>query len=364
LKKVFVKSSIKNYPVYIGNNSFDLLPELIIEYSLKGRIFVIIDRKVNKLFKNEIEKIYKTISDKIHFSVLTASEKTKSLEEASKIYSALYREQLGKDTLLIAIGGGTIGDLAGFIASTFMRGVSLIHIPTTLLSIVDSSIGGKTGVNFKSTKNLIGTFYQPDIVVSDTNFLKTLTDKEMISGFGEVIKYSYLTDKWFYDKFLSAPRLLNNPTENFLNEVILECIKIKSAVVAQDEFEKSGLRKILNFGHTFAHAYETISDYKIPHGKAVIIGILNALNLSYEVGLINQKQLDKMNELPLKFKDELEMTDFDENEIYRSMQYDKKNKGGKNRYVLINNFGELLVDVEANKNSVLRSIRKTKKDLV
>ncbi len=135
MKKVFVKSSIKNCPVYIGNNSFDLLPELIIKYSLKGKIFVIIDRKVNKLFKYEIKEIFETIPDKIHFRVLTASEKTKSLEEASKIYSALYKEQFGKDTLLIAIGGGTIGDLAGFIASTFMRGVSLIHIPTTLLSI-------------------------------------------------------------------------------------------------------------------------------------------------------------------------------------------------------------------------------------
>jgi 3-dehydroquinate synthase len=364
LKKVSVKSVLKSYPVYIGNNTFSLLPDLIKKYYFTGKIFVIIDRKVNLYFENEIKQVLKSISDKINFLILAASEKNKSLDSASKIFSILHKEKCGRDTLLIVIGGGTIGDLAGFVASTYMRGVSLVHIPTTLLSMVDSSIGGKSGVNFKSAKNFIGTFYPPSFVVCDTNFLKTLPQAQISSGLGEVIKYSYLTDVEFNSYLLTNLQSLKKSKLDFFTDIIFQCAKIKSAVVSKDEFEKSGLRKILNFGHTFAHAYESISDYKISHGKAVIIGILNALHLSAQMGLISQQQLDKMAELPLKFKDELKITDFDENIIYTLMCYDKKNVAGLNRFVLIRNFGELLLDVEANKSSILKSIKKTKKILV
>jgi 3-dehydroquinate synthase len=364
LKKVSVKSIIKSYPVYIGNNTFSLFPDLIANYNFTGKIFVIIDQKVNLYFENEIKQVLQSFSHKINFIILTASEKNKSLDSASKIFSILHKKKCGRDTLLIVIGGGTIGDLAGFVASTYTRGVSLVHIPTTLLSMVDSSIGGKTGVNFKSAKNFIGTFYPPSFVVCDTNFLKTLPKAEVYSGLGEVIKYSYLTDVALYSHLITNLQSLKKGKLDFLNDIIFECAQIKSAVVSKDEFEKSGLRKILNFGHTFAHAYESISDYKISHGKAVIIGILNALYLSAELGLISQHQLDKMAELPLKFKDELKITDFDENAIYTLMCYDKKNMAGMNRFVLIRNFGELLIDVEANKSSILKSIKKTKTILV
>jgi 3-dehydroquinate synthetase len=201
-------------------------------------------------------------------------------------------------------------------------------------------------------------------VLIDTSFLKTLPKKEIISGFGEVIKYSYLADKQFYNKLLSDFHLLKKLNAKFIDEIILQCVKIKSAVVSVDELEKSGLRKILNFGHTFAHAYESISNYKISHGKAVIIGIINALHLSNKLGLINQKQLDKMIELPIKFKTELKWTKFDEEDVCRSMRYDKKNKEGQNRFVLIKNFGEVLVDVPSDKKAVLAVLNKTNKILV
>ncbi|MBK9098233.1 MAG: 3-dehydroquinate synthase [bacterium] len=364
MNKVLVKSIKQNYPVFVGSDTLPILPELISEYDLPKRIFVILDRNMKQYFGNKIKRTINAVAEKIHYSVVTASEKNKSLDATTKIYSALYKQQFGRDTLIISIGGGTIGDLAGFIASTYMRGVPLVHIPTTFLSMVDSSIGSKTSVNFREAKNLIGSFNSPSFVLIDIGFLKTLPQKEIISGFGEVIKYSYLTDKTLYNKLLSDFHLLKKLNLKFINEIILQCIKIKSAVVSVDEFEKSGLRKILNFGHTFAHAYESISNYKISHGKAVIIGILNALYLSYELGFINQNKLDKMIELPLKFKAELKSTKFDGEDILRSMRYDKKNKEGQNRFVLIKDFGEILVDVRANKKAVLKVLNKTNKILV
>ena len=153
------------------------------------------------------------------------------------------KKNFRRDTLLIAIGGGTIGDVSGFAASTYMRGIPLIHIPTTLLSAVDSSVGGKTGINFREAKNLIGTFYQPSLVLIDTHFLKSLPKEELISGFGEVIKYSYLTNRKFYSTLLSDYNLLMKKDSGFLNKIIYESVKIKSAVVSEDEFEIIRIKK-------------------------------------------------------------------------------------------------------------------------
>ncbi len=276
----------------------------------------------------------------------------------------MYEEKFGRDTLLIAIGGGTIGDVSGFAASTYMRGIPLIHIPTTLLSAVDSSIGGKTGINFREAKNLIGTFYQPSLVLIDTHFLKSLPKEELISGFGEVIKYSYLTDVKLYSRLLSDWNLLVKKEENFLEKIIYESVKIKSAVVSKDEFEISGLRKILNLGHTFAHAFESYSGYKLSHGKAVIAGIISALSLSFEMGLISEKQFNYMLELPLKFKSSIQLKNINEKEILRLMEYDKKNRDGEIKFVLIKNFGEILVDVAADRKLIYKALRRTEKILV
>ena len=364
MKRILVKSITQTYPVFIDSKTLLLLPKLVSEYGLPKRIFVILDRNVDMFFGSKIKRVIKSFADKLHFSVVTASEKNKSLEAAAKIFSTLQREKFGRDTVLIAIGGGTIGDLAGFVASTYMRGIPLIHIPTTLLSMVDSSIGGKTGVNFKEAKNQIGTFYQPYFVLIDTGFLRTLPRKEIISGFGEVIKYSYLTNVEFYDKLFSDFHSLKKLNSNFINEIIFHCVKIKSAIVSADEFEKSGLRKILNFGHTFAHAYESISNYKIAHGKAVIIGILNALHLSHELGLIYQDKIDMMVKLPLKLKTDLAVNEFDEGNIFSLMRYDKKNKDGQSKFILIKDFGKILVDVSVDRKTILKAIRETKKILV
>ncbi len=361
LKSVLINTETKSYPVYIGNDIFKLLPEFIAKHNLPKRVFIILDKNVEQIYGRSINKVINSFSVKKFYLTLISSEKIKSFNSANQIFSKLYKEEFGRDTLLIAIGGGTIGDVAGFIASTYMRGISLIHIPTTLLSAVDSSIGGKTGINFQEAKNLIGTFYYPDMVLIDTSFIKSLPEEELISGFGEVIKYSFLTDKIFYSTLLSDYKLFLKKDFNFINKIIYESVKIKAAIVSKDEKEITGLRKILNFGHTFAHAFESGSSYKLSHGKAVIAGIVSALILSYEKKFIDEFQLHYMLQLAMKFKSTINTNKMNSKSIFSLMAYDKKNRDGKIQFVLIKNFGEILVDVSVDKKSVIKSLEKTEK---
>jgi 3-dehydroquinate synthetase len=240
-----------------------------------------------------------------------------------------------------------------------MRGLQLVHIPTTLLSAVDSSIGGKTAINFNGYKNIIGAFYHPDMVLIDLEFLKTLPVKEYIAGMGEVIKYSYI----------SSPELYNFVNENFANiikkdeklldEVILKCAAIKAGVVSNDEKENS-LRKILNFGHTYGHAIESASNFKIRHGFCVVYGIVAELFLSNKIGVLSRKKLTKYLELPGRFrlKNIPESIDFDD--IYRIMLADKKNRNGKINFVLLSDLGKILLDIEAGKRDILYAFKKTR----
>lgn len=359
MKKVIINTTSKSYPAFIGSNIFRSLTEFIRKYNLPKQVCVIIDEKVEQIYGSNIRKVINGFAVKKYFVALSASERIKSFKTVSQIFTSLYEEKFGRDTLLIAIGGGTVGDVAGFAASTYMRGIPLIHIPTTLLSAVDSSIGGKTGINYKEAKNFIGTFYQPSLVLTDTNFLNSLPEEELISGFGEVIKYSYLTNRKFYSTLLSDYNLLMKKDSGFLNKIIYESVKIKSAVVSEDEDEVTGLRKILNLGHTFAHAFESNSSYKLPHGKAVIAGIVSVLFLSFEKDLMDENQLNYMLELPIKFLSSIKIKNFNKEDIFRIMIYDKKNREGKIKFILLKNFGEILIDVAVDKKTVFKSLEKT-----
>ena len=364
LKKITVKTTTNRYPVFIGTDIFKSLPDLIKEFNFPNRAFIIIDKKVELLYGHLIKKAISSFAGKTYFLFLHSSERIKSFNTVTKIFNRLIDEKFARDSLVIAIGGGTIGDVAGFAASTYMRGVPLAHVPTTLLSVVDSSVGGKNAINFKEVKNLVGTFYQPSIVVSDTRFFKSLSRKELISGLGEVIKYSYLTDSKFYSDLLSNFDLLINGSSDYLRKVAYECIKIKSAVVSKDEKEISGIRKILNFGHTFAHAFESHSSYTLSHGQAVTAGIISALFLSFKKGLINKNQLDYMISLPVRFKSFIHLKKIDADEIIRLIAYDKKSIGDKTNFVLIKNFGEILIDIKADKKEIYWALNETKKLLV
>jgi 3-dehydroquinate synthase len=348
---------LKNNPheVFFGNAITKNLIKIINDKKLHSSFFIIIDANVEKFFGTEIRRIFSKHESKKYYYSFKSSEISKSFLELKNIYSSMLNQKFGRDTLMIAIGGGITGDLAGFAASTFMRGVQLVHVPTTLTACVDSAIGGKTAINFNYYKNMIGTFYQPNFVLCDPNFLTTLPKSELVSGIGEIIKYAFTTNKKFYKIVNNNLDKLLNHDSKVLNEVIVESILFKASVVEQDEKEL-GLRKVLNFGHTFAHSFERELKHKIKHGEAVNVGILCALYLSYKKNLITSSQLKKYKELPLKLKLNRSLEKVDVEKIYQNMFRDKKNRNQKVNFVLLRDIGEVILDVRAEKGEVISAI--------
>jgi 3-dehydroquinate synthase/shikimate kinase/3-dehydroquinate synthase len=286
----------------------------------------------------------------------------KNFGSVNKILDILLDKNFSREDCVISIGGGITGDISGFAASLFKRGLKFINIPTTLLSQVDSSIGGKTGVNSKYGKNLIGSFYQPNLVISDVQFLKTLPKRELICGYGEILKHSLIANKSFYnflDKNNDKILKLSSP---FVEKAIYESCKIKKDVVEKDEKEQ-GLRKILNFGHTFAHAYEASLGYskKLNHGEAVILGMQSALNFSLKNSLIQKKDchsilmhISKAN-LPSKIKNFFKIRDL--NKILSFMAKDKKNNSNKINLVLLKKIGQPIINKEYKKNDLSKFLK-------
>jgi len=359
LKKLLVKTDFSTYPVIIGTGIFDNLNKIISKENLYKNVFAIVDGNVLRLYKKKIEAV-KNYSDKFSIYSLKPGESSKSYKIINDIYSHLLNDNFGRDTLIIAIGGGVTGDIAGFAASTFMRSVQLVHIPTTLIADVDSAIGGKTGFNFSDKKNIIGTFYQPQMVIADIDFLNTLPQKEFTSGFGEIIKYAFLVDLDYYKTVLKIlPEYQNHKMAAF-EKLILKSVNFKTSVVAADEKE-SGIRKILNFGHTFAHAFESEFNFKIKHGEAVIMGIISALYLSYRVGLFNKQRLDNFLEIFYSIKLPANLKKCNAAELYKIMAHDKKNRGGKIKFVLLQDIGKIVTDVEAGKSEVQWAINSAQK---
>jgi 3-dehydroquinate synthase len=288
--------------------------------------------------------------------VIKPGESSKSFRGLSGIFSELIRKQYSRDTLLIAIGGGVTGDLAGFAASSYMRGIQLAHIPTTILASVDSAIGGKTGINFNKYKNIIGAFYQPEFVLVDTDFLKSLPEEEVKSGVGELIKYAFLTNEGFYNYISSNLEKIFSFDKKVLNNIIYESVLFKGSVVSKDEHE-SGLRKILNLGHTFAHAYESKANLKLKHGEAVIAGIISALFLSFKSGLLSEEKLKKFLKLPLKVKlpSDFKIRDF--KSIISFMYGDKKNKGGEINFILLSDIGKIITEAKIESDNIYYALR-------
>ncbi len=351
--------SDSSYPVFAGRGILAHLKPQLKKYARFNNFFIVIDRNVAK---HHLKSVRKAIGrrKKIFYYELKPGENSKSHEQLKRIYDSLIKNNFGRDTILISIGGGVTGDLAGYSAATYMRGLQLINIPTTLLSAVDSSIGGKTAVNFNGYKNVIGAFYQPDMVLIDSDFLKTLPSKEYIAGMGEVIKYAYI----------SSPELYNLVNENFdsirlkdekiTDEIILKCAAIKAGVVSSDE-QENGLRKILNFGHTFGHAIESASGFKVRHGFCVIYGIVAELFLSNKIGVLSRRKLVKYLELPGKFRLKNILDNFDFEDIYQIMLSDKKNRNGKINFVLLSDLGKILLDVEAGKRDIMYAYDRARK---
>ncbi|MDC3114686.1 3-dehydroquinate synthase, partial [Candidatus Pelagibacter sp.] len=330
LRKMIVNSQSQRYPIFIGQNIISNLSSIIKKNSIKfNNCLLVVDKNVPKKMTLLIKKNLKNKKIFIHY--IKANEVNKNQKNTNNIIKTLLNKNFSRDDCLISIGGGIVGDMSGFAASLFKRGITFINIPTTLLSQVDSSIGGKTGINTSHGKNLVGSFYQPKLVISDCNFLKTLPKREVICGYGEILKHSLISNKNFY-KFLNKNfENIINLKSPFIEKAIYESCKIKKNVVEKDEKEKN-LRKVLNFGHTFAHAYEASLGYskKLNHGEAVLLGIHSALKFSLENKILKKKEHGsiinhfKKSKLPNNLKEFFSSRDI--NKIVSFMTKDKKNK--------------------------------------
>ncbi len=296
------------------------------------RYFLITNDKIAKIYSEIVNKF-----DKDNRIIIKDGEKYKNLKTVEFILSKLLDKKIERKDCIIAFGGGVIGDMAGFCASCVLRGVDFIQIPTTLLSQVDSSVGGKTGFNDTHGKNLIGAFYQPKKVFIDPDVLDTLDGINFKSGMGEVIKYAFIEKscgaKEFFNLFSLFEKTRPDEIKEKIEDIIFACVNLKAAVVEQDEKEK-GLRAILNLGHTYAHAIEKISNYKIPHGQAVCIGIKMALRASYIRELINENYYNYGTSLIDKFDLAGEIKKLNPHKMLEIMKSDKKVKNSKINLIL------------------------------
>ena len=339
----------RSYPITIG--SALLSDDFNSDKWIQGKdCLIVTNETVAPLY---LDVMKSNIDDKtIEVITIKDGEHYKTIDTWSKIIDKLTAMRANRDTTIIALGGGVLGDIAGFAAATFMRGLPFIQVPTTLLAQVDSSVGGKTGVNHKDGKNLIGSFYQPRMVISDIDVLSTLPDREYKCGLAEIIKYGAIYDVDFFAWLESnMSELLNRVPKKLIYAISRSC-QIKANIVGEDEFE-IGKRAILNFGHTFGHALENIMGYgELLHGEAVAIGMIIASKLSPINSLERNRLISLIKAANLPYKIELN----DENQMLDVMKTDKKVKNKKLRFVLLRSLGEAFVEEDLSEKEILDAI--------
>lgn len=287
------ETNSKNYPIYINNDKISNLKKELDNITQNQKRLIVISEKVYKLYNKELN------FDKKELFILKDGEDKKTIKTFEKIINKAIKLKLSRKDIIIAIGGGVAGDMAGFAAASYMRGIEFIQVPTTLLACVDSSVGGKTAIDMPSGKNYVGAFYQPKAVYINLNFLKTLDEKQYKSGFGEILKYAFIEKNCIREEFYNLFEILKNHVsdyekrdDEFLHKIIKICLELKSSVVIQDEKE-GGLRKVLNFGHTFGHALEEATKYKrYTHGLGVVYGMMHVFNFAYQNGFCDKKYYD------------------------------------------------------------------------
>jgi len=344
----------KSYPIFIGSDSLEKLGEMLKIYDLAQQAIVITDTNIYKFYENTIHKTLKPHLKSFESVKIRSGEKSKSLSTVNNIIPQMLELGYDKKAVVLAFGGGVVGDIAGFVASVYKRGIRWVQVPTTLLAQVDSSIGGKTGVNHNLGKNLIGTIYQPKMVWSDLAILKTLTKREIICGIGEIIKYGIIQDAQLFNLIEESLDEILALDLDLMQDIITRCCEIKADIVAYDEYE-SGLRMILNFGHTIGHALEAISDYKkLSHGEAVMLGMLAESKMAVASELLSAGEFNRIKKLIARFELQGKVKNLDSNKIIDYMKNDKKTLSGNLRFVLPEKIGKVCV-VENVKSQLIKT---------
>ncbi len=359
-----LRVNLKHHPysLLVGRGTLKVLGTRLKRLGLAGKVMILTDRKVARYYLRRVRSVLERAGFQTYtYDSLPLNESAKSEKSLFEIYARLVHTGFDRTSFLVALGGGMVGDVAGFAASTYMRGIPWVVVPTTLLAQVDSSIGGKTAINLPEGKNLVGTFYQPKLVLADMDFLRTLPELELCHALAEVIKYAVIWDADFFsflEKHIAEARKKNL---KILERIVYECARIKKMVVERDECEVKNLRMILNYGHTFAHAFEAASETwtsSIPHGEAVAVGMVAAAELAYRQGLFSRKSqirqlhLIRAAGLPVRLRKNLVVS-----RVLKCMQHDKKMHRGKLRFILPIRMGKVTVSSDVPLSFVRHAIQ-------
>jgi shikimate kinase/3-dehydroquinate synthase len=349
-----VHTSSSEYPVFVGWGIVDQLGEKMKQAGLSGTANIISDENVFSIYGNVVKKSLQRAGFAVNSFIVPPGEASKNISQAVKIYDYLIERRVERTGVIVALGGGMAGDLAGFVAATFLRGLPWLQVPTSLIAMTDASIGGKAAVDHPRAKNLIGAFYQPRLVLADIKVLTTLPPRELTSGWAEVIKHGLILDAEFLKILENNAKSLINLKRDISTKVIARSAAIKCRVVSEDEKE-TGLRTILNYGHTVAHGLEAATKYGyFLHGEAVAIGMMAAARLSYRLELLSDEAVEYHKSILSKFGLPLDCRGVALQDVLAAMELDKKVKGRTIRWVLLKDIGQAVIRSDVPRNEVLK----------
>jgi len=361
LQQIHVDLGKNSYLINIGRATLSKFGSIAKSYLSLSKVVIVTNNIVNNLYGDILKNSLQSIDVEAVVIEIPDGEEYKSLQGAMKIYDVLVENRMTRQSVIIALGGGVIGDLSGFVSATFMRGIPFIQIPTTLLAQVDSSIGGKTAVNHPKAKNLIGAFHQPKFVFIDVEVLKTLPERELKSGLAEVIKHGMIMDsELFYYVEDNLQEILSVDSQS-IEQIVARSCKDKATIVEKDEKEQS-LRAILNYGHTIGHGIETATDYNIyRHGEAVSIGMAVASKIAVNMGIMRDEVADRQNRLLAKCGLPITFPDLDVDTVLDAIHLDKKtNENGRPRFVLPKDIGEAIIVENVTDDQIRNAIMEIK----
>ena len=357
METIHVNLDARSYDVVVQAGSLASVGEWLKKFSLSPQLLVVADENTAALFGATVQESLIGAGFAPILSVIPPGEPSKSLIVAEQVYAAAIRGALDRGSAIVALGGGVVGDLAGFVAATYMRGVPFFQVPTTLLAQVDSSVGGKVAVNHALGKNLIGAFYQPRGVLIDPQTLISLPDREFASGMAEVIKYGLILDREFWLALQTDALAVMSRDTQYLEQIVARCCSLKATIVERDE-QDIGERMLLNFGHTAGHALEAAGDFtRFTHGEGVALGMLVATRLSEHSGLLSAGSVDEVRSLLRVYGLPVHATGCRANELLRLMGSDKKQAAGKLRWILLEKFGGAVIQDDISRESVLESLQ-------
>lgn len=355
MEKLFVDLGEHSYPILL-NEDYSGLDRALAEINAPSKLLIVTDTNVAALWLDEVNTLLLGKGYEVERCILPAGEKNKNIDGILNICAACLEHKMDRKSMILALGGGVVGDMAGFAASIYMRGIRFVQLPTTLVSQSDSSVGGKTGIDFHHTKNILGVFHQPSLVYINVSTLKTLPEQEFLSGMGEVIKHGIIKDSAFFDFLSENCREIKNLDANQLIKMAKINCEIKAAVVMEDEKE-NGLRAILNFGHTIGHAIESAADFSKTHGACVALGMRAAAYISLKRNLIDTAVFNRINAILDQYGFETKTDVKDEEEIFRFMQNDKKSVDGKLKFILPTGIGKVIQTEDITKEEISEAIK-------